>query len=82
MIESAIEFAYDGVKAVPYIMTGCSDARFMANLTDNCFHFIPFIIDSQQLESIHGIDECVNVSTLENAVLFYKYLMGGIYNER
>ena len=82
IIESAIEFAYDGVKAVPYIMTGCSDARFMANLTDNCFHFVPFIIDSQQLESIHGIDECVNVSTLENAVLFYKYLMGGIYNER
>lgn len=77
MIESAVAFAYNGVKTVPYIMTGCSDARFMSDLTDNCFHFVPFLIDEQQLESIHGTDECVDVSTLDKAVLFYKYLMRG-----
>ena len=75
LMEEAVTHAFPNVKCAPYIMTGCSDARFMARLTDNCFHFVPFIIDKQQLESIHGIDESVDVSTLEGAVEFYKYLM-------
>lgn len=75
LVEKAIEHSYSGVRVAPYIMTGCSDARFFANLTDNCFHFVPFIIDEQQLESIHGINECVDTETLEGAVDFYKFLM-------
>jgi len=77
MLEQAVEQCFPGVKSVPYFMTGCSDARFMARLTDNCFHFVPFIIDKQQLESIHGIDENVSIDTLIPAVKFYKLLMGG-----
>jgi len=75
MIEAAVGHAFTDVTPVPYIMTGCSDARFMGKLSDNCFHFVPFIIDAQQLESIHGIDENVDVTTLAPAVEFYKYLM-------
>ena len=75
LIEKAVKYAHNGVESVPYIMTGCSDARFMDPLTDNCFHFVPFLIDERQLESIHGIDECVDVSTLIPAVEFYRYLM-------
>ena len=75
MIEKAVNHAFPDVKPAPYIMTGCSDAKSMAKLSDNCFHFVPFLIDRQQMESIHGIDECVDVSTLAPAVEFYKYLM-------
>ena len=75
LMEKAVSHAFENVVSVPYIMTGCSDARFMAKLTDSCFHFVPFLIDKQQLESIHAIDECVDVSTLEPAVEFYKFLM-------
>ena len=67
--------AFDGVVTAPYIMTGCSDARAMAELTDSCFRFVPFAIDARQLESIHGTDECVDVSTLVPAVKFYRYMM-------
>lgn len=74
LVESAVSRCFPGVKSVPYIMTGCSDARFMAGLTDSCFHFVPFLISEAQLESIHGIDECVDVSTLVPAVEFYKYM--------
>ena len=75
LMEQAVESAFPGVKPVPYIMTGCSDARFMGKLCENCYHFVPFVIDEQQLESIHANDENVDVSTLEPAVKFYKYLM-------
>lgn len=75
MIEKAVNHAFKNVKTVPYIMTGASDARFMSRLTENCYHFVPFIINEQQLESIHGLDENVDVSTLIPAVEFYTYIM-------
>ena len=77
-IEKAVSLAYPDVVTVPYIMTGASDGRFMGKLTDNCFRFVPFIISEQQLESIHGIDENVDISTLEPAVDFYKHLIKGV----
>lgn len=77
-IEAAIDHAFDDVVAVPYVMTGASDCRFMGKLSENCFRFVPFIINEQQLESVHGIDENVDVSTLAPAVEFYKFLIKGI----
>lgn len=77
-IESAVANAYPQVITVPYVMTGASDGRFMGKLTDNCFRFVPFIINEQQLESVHGIDENVDISTLEPAVEFYKHLIKGV----
>ena len=74
LIEGAIDNAFDDVKVAPYIMTGASDARWMAKLCDNCFHFVPFIISKEQMEAIHGINESVDVETLAPAVDFYKYL--------
>ena len=42
---------------------------------------VPFIIDEQQLESIHGIDENVDVACLAPAVEFYKYLYRSNYGK-
>ena len=75
LIENAVTAAFPDVITVPYIMTGASDARFMSRVCDNCFHFVPFIINEEQMESIHGINENVDVSTLEPAVEFYKYII-------
>jgi len=75
VMEEAVKHVFPGVVPCPYIMTGCSDARFMGKLSPNCYHFVPFVVDKQQMESIHAIDENVNVSTLEPAVEFFKFLM-------
>lgn len=74
-IEAAVTHAFGDVVTAPYIMTGASDCRFMSRLSDNCFRFVPFLISGEQMESVHGIDENVDISTLEPAVEFYKYLI-------
>jgi len=74
-VESALNAVFPGVVAAPYIMTGCSDARFMSAVSDNVYRFLPFCIDEQQMESIHGIDENVGVDTLIPAADFFKYLI-------
>ncbi len=75
-IERTIKEVYADVKTCPYVMTGASDCRFMSELSENCYRFTPFKIDLTQLESIHGIDENVDIECLDKAVNFYKLLIG------
>ena len=74
-VERAARAVYPDVHTTPYVMTGASDCRFMSKVSDNCLRFTPFAIDDKQLESIHGIDENVDVATLAPAVDFYKYIL-------
>ena len=75
LIEQAVTATFPGVITAPYLMTGCSDSRFMARVSDHNLRFTPFTISHEQMDTIHGIDECVDVSCLAPAVDFYKYLM-------
>lgn len=76
LIEKAISTVRPDVDAVvPYIMTGASDSRFMTVVSDNCYRFLPFLATKEQIATIHGIDECINVDTLSGGVDFYKYMM-------
>lgn len=74
--ERAIEEVYKGeVKVAPYYMNQCSDSRFISRVCDNCLRFTPFIITHEQMHSIHGLDENLDLECLDKAVDFYKFLM-------
>lgn len=75
LVERAVETVFPGVTALPYIMTGASDSRFFSRVSDHCLRFAPFSIDQAQLDSIHGVDENVDVACLAPAVDFYKYIL-------
>ncbi len=75
LMEEAIKDVFGGVEAIPYLMTGATDLRFMDALSDNCLRFAPFRASEEQLSSIHGINENVDVEALEPAVEFYKYII-------
>ena len=70
LIEKAISTVFPGV-----IMNGASDCRFMSRVSDNCLRFAPFQITDKQMDSIHGIDENVDLKSLVPAVEFYKYII-------
>lgn len=75
LIEEAVSATFDGVKTAPYIMNAASDSRFLSRVCDNCLRFAPFTISKQQLASVHGLDECLDVDTLAPAVDFYRYVI-------
>ncbi len=74
-IEKAVSNVFPEYKAVPYIMNAATDSRYFGKICDNCLRFVPFKINKQQLDSVHGIDENVDVDTLAPAVDFYKYVI-------
>ena len=75
LVERAVSEIFPGVVPLPYIMTGASDSRFFGRVSEHCIRFAPFLIDDKQLNSIHGIDENVDIDTLASAVDFYKYII-------
>ena len=75
LVEQAVSHAYPGVITSPYLMTAASDCRFMSRVSENCLRFVPFKISNEQLDSVHGINENVDISTLPPAVEFYKYII-------
>lgn len=75
LTEKAVRAVFPDVIPTPYIMTGASDSRFFDPVCGQCIRFLPFLIDKQQMASIHGVDENVDVATLAPAVDWYKYLM-------
>ena len=74
-IEKAVNNVFPEYKAVPYIMNAATDSRYFGRVCKNCIRFVPFKIDNQQLNSVHGIDENVDITTLAPAVDFYKYVI-------
>lgn len=75
LVEQAVSHTFPGVITSPYMMTGASDSRFMSRVSDNCIRFAPFKITQEQMDSIHGINENIDLSALVPAVEFYKYII-------
>ena len=75
LVEKAVSTVFPGVITTPYLMTGASDCRFMNRISENCLRFAPFKITAEQLDSIHAIDENINLDALAPAVDFYKYIL-------
>ena len=75
LIEKAIYSVLPGVIPSPYIMNGASDCRYMSRVSKNCFRFTPFLISETQMDSIHGLDENIDIKALAPAVDFYKYII-------
>ena len=74
-IERAIGQIFPTVITTPYVTMSASDCRYMSRVSENCFRFTPFVIDDEQFDSIHGINENVALSALAPAVDFYRYIM-------
>lgn len=72
IVESTVNEIYPGIGVCPYTMTGGTDAKYYANVCDNCIRFAPLYIDDQQYESIHGLNENIFQGALPMGVDFYK----------
>jgi carboxypeptidase PM20D1 len=74
-MEKAVRAVFPDYKPVPYIMNGASDSRYFSRVCENCVRFVPFNINTQQYNSVHGIDENVSIDCLPAAVDFYRYFI-------
>ena len=71
----AIKKVFPGIGIMPYVVTGGTDSRFYDSICDSCVRFGPINLSSEQMASMHGIDENISIGTLPQAVDYYKEII-------
>lgn len=74
-VKAALAQSYPDALPVPYLMVQASDSRHFAKISRNIYRFMPFAISADQLRSIHGADESLDLSCLSAGVEFYRHLI-------
>ena len=74
-VKAALAQAYPDALPVPYVMVQASDSRHFAKISPNIYRFMPFAISADQLRSIHGADESLDLSSMNSGVEFYRHLI-------
>ena len=74
-VEKAIAKIFPDVVTAPYIMMGASDSRYLSRVCNNCIRFSPFTINNEQLDSVHAVNENLDLSCLAPAVDFYRLII-------
>ncbi|MGI5977219.1 MAG: M20/M25/M40 family metallo-hydrolase [Candidatus Limivicinus sp.] len=72
LVEDTIHKIFPGVEVTPYILLGATDSRYFEEICGSCIRFAPFIIDDQQFNSLHAVNENINIETLPGAVKFFR----------
>jgi carboxypeptidase PM20D1 len=78
LLARAVDAAYPGVPAIPYLVTGATDARHWHRLGTNVYRFAPLSMDAAQRASIHGVDERVGIDALVRGERCYRALLQGL----
>lgn len=71
---SALDIFPDG-NIVPGMLVGNTDTLHYLNLTNNIYRFMPAVLDSKDVNRIHGVNERISVENFSKAVEFYHRLM-------
>ncbi|MBU1144398.1 MAG: M20/M25/M40 family metallo-hydrolase [Firmicutes bacterium] len=70
-----IQTSFPDVLISPYIVLGGTDARHYRSISDSILRFSPLRVSQAELQSIHGNDERLKLSSLAQAVKFYEDFM-------
>jgi carboxypeptidase PM20D1 len=78
MIETlAIGQELDGI-TVPFLIGGGTDASYYTPICDHIYRFSPFYLTQELLDSVHGTNERIPISSIFAAVAFFKRYIRGL----
>ncbi|MEE4194925.1 MAG: M20 family peptidase [Anaerolineae bacterium] len=69
-LADAIQAQFGEIAIAPYTVMGATDARYYNELSENVFRFSAVKMESEQLNSIHNINEYITVDQFKQSVEF------------
>lgn len=76
VLSDSIRKVFPEAVVAPYVMLQASDSRHFATISTSVYRFLPFDLRQGELESIHGVDERIRVSTYLRSIAFFDELVG------
>lgn len=74
-ISKTISQVYPEALVSPYLVLAATDARHYEDISDQIFRFLPIRINKSNVNSLHGLNERIAVSELEDGIRFYIQLI-------
>ncbi|MFT4219892.1 MAG: M20/M25/M40 family metallo-hydrolase, partial [Microbacterium sp.] len=78
LVAAAVQDAYPAAVTVPYLMMQASDSRHFHRFSPAVYRFAPLRMSAAQRASIHGVDERVELASLEAGERFHRALIEGL----
>ena len=75
-LSASIRAVFPEAAVAPYVMLQASDSRHFSAISTSVYRFLPFDLRQDELQSIHGIDERIRVSTYLRSIAFFDELVG------
>jgi carboxypeptidase PM20D1 len=75
LLQRSISQVFPEAVVAPYLVTGGTDTKHYAHLTDTIFRFSPVIMNNDDLPRIHGRDERISVQVYKDMIRFYIQLL-------
>lgn len=75
LLKAVVECNFEDTVAVPYFMSGGSDARHYTGISDNVYRFTPALLNFNELGRMHGCNERLSVENAGRAMGFYLSLI-------
>lgn len=77
-LSAAVSAAFPDAAVVPYLMMQASDARHFHRRWRPVYRFAPLEMTADQRAAIHGVDERVEIASLERGRDFHLHLIRGL----
>ena len=74
-LSRVIRQVFPGVEVAPYLVLGATDARHYCKICTQVLRFTPLVLEKEDLERMHGVNERVSTAALGRMVQFFIYLM-------
>ncbi len=74
-MKASVAETYPGLPVVPFVLGGGTDSRYFFELTDNILRFSPMHAFPEQGRGVHGENESVDVTDVEDAAKCYYTLL-------
>jgi len=74
-IRAAVEASYPSVVTAPYVMMATTDSRHFHEYAEAVYRFAPLEMNATQRGAVHGVDEWVEIDSLERGQVFYEHLI-------
>jgi carboxypeptidase PM20D1 len=78
LIDAAVRASYPDAATVPYVMMAATDSRHLHRFSPAVYRFAPLRMSGAQRASIHGVDERVEIASLERGEVFWRSLLQGL----
>lgn len=75
-MSAAARKTFPHAAVAPFVLAAGTDARWLCDVCPCTLRFAPIDIDNQQFNSVHSVDENIDLAAIGEAIEFYKEVIG------